>query len=133
LRDFIETRQRNFQTLYKGLTDLQEFFILPEATDLSEPSWFGFPMSVRPGAPFSRDQLIRYLEEHQVRTRLVFAGNLVQQPAYRNVQYRLVGSLEKTDFVMTQSFWIGLYPGLSHEALSYTVDTIRRAVEKFRN
>jgi CDP-6-deoxy-D-xylo-4-hexulose-3-dehydrase len=63
----------------------------------------------------------------------VFAGNLVRQPAYRNVQYRLVGNLEKTDFVMAQSFWIGLYPGLSREALSYTVDTIRRAVEKFRN
>lgn len=133
LRNFIETRRRNFQTLFTGLTDLQEFFILPEATDLSEPSWFGFPLSVRPGAPFSREQLIRYLEEHQVRTRLVFAGNLVRQPAYRDVQYRLVGSLEKTDFVMTQSFWIGLYPGLSREALGYTVDTIHRAVEKFRN
>ena len=133
LRDFIETRRRNFRTLFEGLTDLQEFFILPEATDLSEPSWFGFPLSVRPDAPFSRDQLIRYLEEHQIRTRLVFAGNLLRQPAYRNVQYRLVGSLENTDFVMTQSFWIGLYPGLSREVLSYMVDTIHRAVEKFRN
>lgn len=95
LREFIETRRRNFQILFEGLTDLQEFFILPEATDLSEPSWFGFPMSVRSDAPFSRDQLIRYLEEHHVRTRLIFAGNLLRQPAYRNVQYRLVGSLEK--------------------------------------
>jgi CDP-4-dehydro-6-deoxyglucose reductase, E1 len=132
LPEFIDARRRNFETLYQGLADLEEFLILPEPTPGSEPSWFGFPVTVRPSAPFTRDHLVRQLEECKVATRLIFAGNLVRQPAYRDLTYRAVGPLENSDFVMKQAFWIGVYPGLSSEALNYTIDTIHRAVGPFR-
>ena len=116
---FVEARRHNFQALYEGLRDLQEFFILPEATLGSEPSWFGFPLAVRPEAPFTRNQVVQYLENHRIATRLLFSGNLVRQPAYRddNVQFRVVGDLKNSDFVMNQVFWIGVYPGLSEKML----------------
>ncbi|MCL4531141.1 MAG: lipopolysaccharide biosynthesis protein RfbH, partial [Chloroflexi bacterium] len=88
---FIEARRANFKKLYAGLQGLQEFFILPEATPESEPSWFGFPIAVRETAPFTRRQTIQFLEAHKIATRLLFGGNLVRQPAYRNVPYRVAG------------------------------------------
>ena len=124
---FIEARRHNFQTLYEGLRDLQEYFILPEATPGSDPSWFGFPLAVRPEAPFTRNQVVQYLEEHKIATRLLFGGNLVRQPAYcdSDVQYRVVGALKNSDFVMNQVFWIGVYPGLTGEMLDFVASTIR--------
>lgn len=119
---FIEARRRNFQLLYEGLRALQEFFILPEATPGSEPSWFGFPLAVRPEAPFTRNQVVRYLESHKIATRLLFGGNIVRQPAYHDVQYRVVGGLKNSDFVMNQVFWIGVYPGLSQRMLEYILE-----------
>ena len=119
LPSFIKARKHNFKTLYEGLLDLQEFFILPEATQGSEPNWFGFPLAIRPEAPFTRNQVVQYLEEHKIATRLLFGGNLVRQPAYRDVRYRVVGNLTNSDFVMNQVFWIGVYPGLSSEVLEY--------------
>lgn len=123
---FIEARRRNFQTLYEGLQDLEEFFILPAATPNSEPSWFGFPLAVRPEAPFTRDQVVRHLEERKIATRLLFGGNLIRQPAYRDVSHRVVGELPNSDFVMNQVFWIGLYPGLSQQSLSYIVEVLHQ-------
>jgi len=123
LPGFIEARRANFSYLYAGLQDLQEFFILPEATPNSQPSWFGFPIAVRPEAPFTRNQVVRFLESHKIATRLLFGGNLVRQPAYRNLSYRTIGSLENADFVMNQVFWIGVYPGLTRSMLDYVIET----------
>ena len=125
---FIEARQRNFQLLHDGLQDLREFFILPEATAGSEPSWFGFPMAVREEAPFQRERIIRYLEDSKINTRLVFGGNLIRQPAYRDVKYRTVSDLRVSDFMMNQSFWVGVYPGLGAGAITYMVDIFHKAV-----
>jgi CDP-6-deoxy-D-xylo-4-hexulose-3-dehydrase len=122
LDGFIAARRRNFEVLRNGLRSLEEFFILPEATEGAEPSWFGFPLAVRPDAPFSRNFVTRHLEGRKIATRLLFGGNLIRQPAYRDSQYRVVGSLPNTDFVMDRVFWIGLYPGLSPEILDYMLD-----------
>lgn len=131
---FIEARRRNFQLLYEGLRALQEFFILPEATPGSEPSWFGFPLAVRPEAPFTRNQVVQYLEKHKVATRLLFGGNLVRQPAYcdSGVQYRVVGELKNSDFVMNQVFWIGVYPGLSQRMLEYILECFYRMPKELK-
>lgn len=122
LPTFIEARKRNFEMLYEGLKDLEEYFILPQATLGSEPSWFGFPLAVRTTAPFTRNEVVRYLEKHKIATRLLFGGNLVRQPAYRDISFRVVGDLVNSDIVMNQIFWIGLYPGLSFDAIQYTID-----------
>ena len=123
---FIEVRRSNFKLLHEGLCDLQHLFVLPEPTPRSEPSWFGFPLSVRSEAPFTRNQVTRYLEEHMIATRLLFGGNLIRQPAYRDVRYRKTSSLKTADFVMKQAFWIGLYPGLSPNMLEYVVECLHR-------
>ncbi len=124
LPSFIAARKRNFQQLYEGLRDLEEFLLLPQATPGAEPSWFGFPIAVREGAPFTRHDLVTYLERHRIATRQLFAGNLVRQPAYVNVPHRQVGDLARTDFVMQNVFWIGVYPGLGNEALGYVIETV---------
>lgn len=124
LPGFIEARKRNFETLYNGLKELEEFILLPEATPGSEPSWFGFPMAVREGAPFTRDQIIRHLDARKIGTRLLFGGNLVRQPAYKDINHRVVGDLVNSDFVMCNALWIGLYPGLSEEMLAYMISSI---------
>jgi CDP-6-deoxy-D-xylo-4-hexulose-3-dehydrase len=130
LPKFIETRRRNFQFLYDGLSDLEEFFILPQATEGSEPSWFGFPLAVRPEAPFSRDEVLRWLDERKIATRLLFGGNLLRQPAYQNIRHRKIGELANSDFVMNQVLWMGVWPGLSQEMLSFMIDTLHRMVRK---
>jgi CDP-6-deoxy-D-xylo-4-hexulose-3-dehydrase len=126
---FIETRNRNFQTLYEGLQELEEFFILPQATPRSAPSWFGFPLAVRRQAPFTRDQVVRHLETNRIGTRLLFGGNLVRQPAYRDVARRVIGDLPNSDFVMNQVFWVGVYPGLSNELMQFIIETLRGFVK----
>jgi CDP-6-deoxy-D-xylo-4-hexulose-3-dehydrase len=123
LSAFIGARRRNFQMLYEGLRDLEEFFILPQATPDSDPSWFGFPLAVRPDAPFNREQVVRYLEDRKIATRLLFGGNLTRQPAYRDVRYRRVGTLRNSDFVMSRVFWVGVFPGLVPAAIKYMIDT----------
>ncbi len=128
LDGFIETRKRNFTALREGLRELEEFFILPEATPGSEPSWFGFPIAVRPDAPFTRNEVTRHLESRKIATRLLFGGNLTRQPAYREYEFRVPGSLANTDFVMNQVFWIGLYPGITPEILDYMLESLHAAV-----
>jgi CDP-6-deoxy-D-xylo-4-hexulose-3-dehydrase len=120
---FIQARRDNFEKLHAGLQDLQEYFILPEATPNSEPSWFGFPIAVRPDAPFSRNEIIRFLEGRKIATRLLFGGNLVRQPAYRNVPHRVIGTLQNADFVMNQVFWMGVYPGLTTNMLDFVISS----------
>ena len=123
LPEFIEARKRNFATLKAGFQDLNEFFVLPEATPNSDPSWFGFPLMVRPGAPFSRAEVIAFLEERKIASRALFGGNLTRQPAYRDVHYRKVGDLHNSDLVMNNLFWIGVYPGLTPEMLNYVIES----------
>ncbi len=129
LPGFIAARKRNWQRLWEGLRPFQEHLILPEPTPNSDPSWFGFLLTVRPDAPFSRNELIGYLEDHKVATRLLFGGNLIRQPAYQNVPYRVVGELTNTDIVMNQTFWIGVFPGLSNPMIDYVLDTFANFIK----
>jgi len=122
LPGFIEARRRNFEALRGGLRELEEFLILPEATPGSEPSWFGFPIAVRLEAPFSRNQATAWLEERKIATRLLFGGNLVRQPAYKDATYRVAAPLTNTDFVLTNAFWIGVFPGISPAMIEYTLE-----------
>ncbi len=124
LPGFIAARRRNFQHLYDGLKPLEDLLVLPESTPEAEPSWFGFPIGVREDAPFHRNELIRELESRNIGTRLLFGGNLTRQPAYKEVEFRVIGDLKNSDFVMNNVFWIGLYPGLTEEMLDYTIETI---------
>jgi len=121
---FIEARRRNFATLHAGLRELEDVLVLPEATPHSEPSWFGFPIMVREDAPFTRDALTRFLESRRIATRLLFGGNLVRQPAYQDVNYRVVGDLANSDRVMHGAFWIGVHPGLTEEMLAYMIESV---------
>ncbi|MBI3823363.1 MAG: lipopolysaccharide biosynthesis protein RfbH [Planctomycetes bacterium] len=123
---FIEARRRNFRYLYEGLRDLEEHFILPEATHGSDPSWFGFPIAVRPGSKLTRNDVVQALERQRIQTRLLFAGNLLRQPAYADIERRVVGDLKNTDFIMNNVFWIGVYPGLDEARLDYVIDVFHR-------
>jgi CDP-6-deoxy-D-xylo-4-hexulose-3-dehydrase len=129
---FIEARKRNFAYLKSGLKDknVKEHFVLPEATPNSDPSWFGFPLLVRETAPFSRNALIDFLYERKIGTRQLFGGNLVRQPAYADLNYRVVGDLRTSDRVMNQAFWIGVYPGLTQAMLDYVLETINEIALK---
>ncbi len=119
LDGFIAARRRNFDALKAGLKPFEEHLILPEPTPNSEPSWFGFPISVRPGAPFTRDGLTAFLESRKIGTRLLFAGNITRQPYFKDVAHRVVGDLSGSDAVMRDAFWIGVYPGLTPEMTGY--------------
>ena len=121
---FIEKRRRNFAYLSGKLETLTEFLILPRPTDNSNPSWFGFPITLRDSAGTSRRDLLEYLDQNKIGSRLVFAGNITKQPYFKNIEYRVVGALENTDIVMNQTFWIGVYPGLTTEMLDYVVETM---------
>ncbi len=131
LPGFIQTRKRNWHRLYQGLKPFEEFLILPEATPESDPSWFGFLITVRQEAPFTRNDLIDHLESNRIGTRLLFGGNLPKQPAYQNVAYRTVGTLPNTDLVMRQAFWIGVYPGLTDTMLGFVIEVIGQFIRRF--
>ncbi len=130
LQSFIEKRKDNWMHLYKGLNSLADYFILPEPCTNSDPSWFGFLLTVRENAGFSRDDMVKYLENHNIQTRMLFAGNLTKHPCFDMMRgnktgYRIIGSLEFTDIVMKDSFWIGVYPGLSYENIELMVESIK--------
>ena len=124
LPKFVARRKENFQYLSAKLKPVEECLMLPEATPGSDPSWFGFPIAVRKNAPFNRDELIRALEEKKIATRLLFGGNLLRQPAYEGCQYRVIGELRNTDFVMNNVFWIGVHPGLTPEMLDFVASSM---------
>jgi CDP-4-dehydro-6-deoxyglucose reductase, E1 len=124
LPGFIQARQQNFRYLYERLKPFEDVLVLPESTPAAEPSWFGFPIGIREGAPFGRDALVHELESRKIATRLLFAGNLVRQPAYQNVKYRVASDLSRTDYVMRSVFWLGIFPGLTETMLDYVADTI---------
>ena len=122
LPGFIETRKRHWQYLAEGFRSLEEFFVFPEPTPQSDPSWFGYVLSVRPTAPFTRHQLVQHLEANQIGTRQLFGGNLLRQPAYKDRPHRVVGTLDNSDYVMNHTFWLGVYPGLTTTALDHVVN-----------
>ena len=130
LPGFIEARRNNFEYLMAGLKDLGEFFVLPMATPESQPSWFGFPLAVRPEAAFGRRDLLRWLDERKIGTRLLFGGNLTRQPAYEHTVYRVASSLANSDFVMNQVFWVGVYPGLTPSMLDYVIDSLHEFCDR---
>jgi len=132
LSGFIEARRANFSYLHENLQDMQEYFILPQATPNSEPSWFGFPIAVRAEAPFTRNQLTRFLDERKIATRLLFGGNLARQPAYQNANYRVASPLDNSDFIMNNVFWLGVYPGLTRPMLDYVVETLYESKSALR-
>lgn len=125
LPQFIATRRSNFEYLHRGLKCLEEFLILPESTPHSSPSWFGFPLTVRESAPVSRNEIVRYLDSHRIDTRLLFGGNLMRQPAYKDVAYRMVGDTTQADRVMNQTFWVGVYPGLDKARLDHISNSMK--------
>ncbi|MCU1284853.1 MAG: DegT/DnrJ/EryC1/StrS aminotransferase [Acidobacteriales bacterium] len=133
LSAFIAQRKRNFAALLEGLRDLEDLFILPEATPGSDPSWFGFPIALRDGRGLSRDQVTRHLESNGIATRLLFAGNLVRQPAYRDLNCRKIGTLPNTDFVMDNVFWVGVFPGISAEMIEHMIKTLHQTVSLTSN
>ncbi|MDY6874977.1 MAG: lipopolysaccharide biosynthesis protein RfbH [Chloroflexota bacterium] len=123
LPDFVAARKNNFARLYEGLKPYEEFLILPTWSEQADPSWFAFPITVRPGAPFTRRDLLTWLEERNIETRLLFAGNITQQPGYRHVAHRTVGDLPNSDIVLRSTFFVGVYPGLDDARIAYILET----------
>jgi len=131
LPEFIAARRKNFNRLYEGVKKYEEFFILPQTTPKSEPSWFGFLLTVRPGAPFTRFEIVQHLESRRVATRQLFGGNLLAQPAYQNIEHRISGDLTNTEIVSTNTFWIGVFPGLTNEMIDFMIATIHEFMDNY--
>jgi len=129
LESFTESRKANWKTLREGLKSLKEFFMLPEPTPDSDPSWFGFPMSVRPETGIERRDFVLFLEERKIATRLLFSGNIARQPAYLELPTRSIGNLENSDFIMNNTLWLGVFPGLTSEMLNYMIESVHEYVQ----
>lgn len=130
---FIEKRRHNWDRLHKELEEVQDKIILPEPADNSRPSWFGFLISLRQDSGLLRNKVIQYIEEHNVQTRLLFSGNIIYHPCFDQIRdtdaYRVVGNLEMTDFVMNNTFWVGVYPGMTDEMIDYMAEITRKALQ----
>ena len=129
LNKFIIARNKNFNIFYGLLTRYEKYFILPKTTAGSHPSWFGFPILVKADAPFSRKDIVNFLEKSKIATRMLFGGNLTKQPAYEKIRNRVFGSLKNTDLVMNNLFWIGVYPGISKGMIEYIVDKFNKFIK----
>ena len=128
LPQFIEQRKHNFTYLRQALKHVETVLLLPEPAPHSDPSWFGFPIGVRPDASINREEIIRVLDYNKIGTRLLFAGNLLRQPAYKASEYRVIGDLPNTDFIMKNVFWVGVYPALTEPMLDFIAQSISDAV-----
>jgi CDP-6-deoxy-D-xylo-4-hexulose-3-dehydrase len=129
LETFVSLRKRNWKYLSSALKDLEEFLILPKATENSDPSWFGFALSVKPKSPKTRNQIVQILNDNKISTRLLFGGNLLRQPAFIRTPRRVIGDLVNTDRIMNDTFWIGVWPGLTVEMLDYMITIIHEMFE----
>ena len=130
LESFIKLRKRNWKYLKDGLKDLEEFLSLPETTKDSDPSWFGFALTVRSKSPKTRNQVVQELNDMKIATRLLFGGNLLRQPAFKGTPRRVVGELTNTDIVMNDTFWIGVWPGLTLPMLDYMLESMHKIFGK---
>jgi CDP-6-deoxy-D-xylo-4-hexulose-3-dehydrase len=130
LPQFMRKRKDNFKRIYDGLSRFEEYFILPESLPKADPCWFAFPITVKEDAPFERKDIVKFLEEHRIATRPLFAGNILRQPAYTNVDCRVVGKLENSDRIMTSSFFVGVHPGLTQEMLDYMVNAFEEFIKE---
>ena len=128
---FIKARRKNFTSLYNFFKKYEKYFILPQAEKNSQPCWFGFPLLVKSAAPFTRNEIVNYLEENKIATRMLFGGNLINQPAYENTKYRIFDPLRNTDLVMNNLFWIGVYPGINTEMIEYIEKKIKEFTKKY--
>lgn len=130
--NFIERRRHNWNRLRVALEDVQDKLILPEPAENSEPSWFGFLISIRPESGLKRNEVTKYIEDHNVQTRLLFSGNLIKHPCFNQIRgtdrYRVSGNLTTTDFVMNNTFWVGVYPGMTDEMIDYMIRIIKEAI-----
>jgi len=129
---FVSRRKENHKILSEMFKEFEEHFILPVATDNSEPSWFGFMLTVREGSPIDRNKFVEYLEKNKIGTRLFFGGNLLKQPAYYNLNYRKIDDLKNTDLLMNNSFWLGVWPGLQQVHYDYIVSVVRNYINELK-
>ena len=130
---FIERRRHNWDRLHKALESVSDKIILPEPAENSVPSWFGFLISIRPESGLDRNTITKYIEDKNVQTRLLFSGNLIKHPCFDQMRdekkgYRVVGDLINTDYIMENSFWVGVYPGMTDAMIDYMAETIKKAV-----
>lgn len=132
LDSFVDARRKNFSFLYSELSKFHEFLILPEPTPNSNPSWFGFPITVKPGAPFSREDLVFFLSQKNIDTRTIFSGNITRQPYFKDKNYRIVEELSNTDLMMNNTFMIGVFPGLTNEMLEYVVSQFESFIKSVK-
>ena len=130
---FIEKRKHNWARLRKALECAEDKLILPEPADNSDPSWFGFAVSLKENSGLSRENVVRYIESKNVQTRMLFSGNLIKHPCFDSIRgtdkYRVSGSLENTDFIMNNTFWIGVYPGMTDQMIDYMAKTVIDAIK----
>jgi len=131
LETFTARRKENFRLITEGLQGLEDFFILPRATEHSDPSWFAYILTLRENAPFSRVELAQYLDEHLIETRGLFAGNLLRQPGYMNIEHRVIGSLDNTDYVMNKTLFMGVFPGLTPAKINYVTEKVREFTKRY--
>ena len=130
---FVERRRHNWERMHKALEDLQDKLILPEPAENSRPSWFGFLLSVKPESGLDRNKVTRYIEEHNIQTRLLFSGNLIKHPCFDQIRnttaYRVVGDLINTEFIMNNTFWVGVYPGMTDDRIDYMAEVIKKSIK----
>jgi len=130
LPSFIEARRKNFELLYDGLLEYEELFILPRWLSKSEPCWFAFPLTIKRGAPFKRREIVEWLTRRRIEAKMLFAGNILRHPAYRDINYRLAQDLTNSDYIMWNSFFVGVYPGITEEKIEYMLDSFRTFIKK---
>ena len=132
LPTFIAARKKNFKLLYEGLKKYEQYFILPEVEDEADPSWFGFLLTVREDAGFTKNEIVQYLEDNKIATRMLFAGNITRHPSFKDVVYKISGNLLNTDHIMNNTFWIGVYPEITKEKLNYVLKTFDNFFSKMK-
>ncbi len=132
LPKFIELRKRNFKILYDEFKNYENFFILPESLPESDPCWFAFPLTIRKDAPFKRKDIVQWFTKHNIEVKMLFAGNITRQPAYKGLSYCVAQKLTNSDYVMHNSFFLGVYPGMTKERISYTIDVFEKFIKAYK-
>jgi CDP-6-deoxy-D-xylo-4-hexulose-3-dehydrase len=131
LPKFIEARKKNFAVLYKEFEQFERFFVLPEWLSKSDPCWFAFPLTIKEKAPFNRQDVVQWLAKHNIEVKMLFTGNILRHPAYRNVKCRVAQKLANSDRIMRDSFFLGVYPGLTEEKMKYMIETARKFMNRY--